>query len=103
MSLYKGDTYISGSLAIDSVLSSTSENAVQNKAVDAAIKAVLPSGGSAGNVLTKTSTGQAWSGVNAYTKAESDALLATKQGKITYGTAVPTGGSDGDVYIQYEA
>lgn len=27
-------------------------------------------------------------------------LIDTKQNKITYGTEIPTGGSDGDIYIQ---
>ena len=27
-------------------------------------------------------------------------LIGTKQDKITYGTEIPTGGSDGDIYIQ---
>ena len=29
-------------------------------------------------------------------------LEADRKRKITYGTAEPTGGSDGDIYIQYE-
>lgn len=29
-------------------------------------------------------------------------LLANKQDKITSGTANPTGGSDGDIYLQYQ-
>ena len=27
--------------------------------------------------------------------------LANKQNKVTYGTAAPSGGSNGDIYIQY--
>jgi len=165
MSLYKGDKYISGATIIDSVLSPTSTNAVQNRVVDAAIKAVLPSGGEPGHYLRKTSTGSEWItlvdvptwkptttymndalvlhpdrayimkaegiGAGAGVGGESAETLAgievnvptgtvfpdsadlqwiiynitdldNVQKKITYGTADPTGGSDGDVYIQYE-
>lgn len=35
-----------------------------------------------------------------YNKAEDDAALALKQSKVTYGEADPSGGSNGDVYIQ---
>ena len=37
-----------------------------------------------------------------YTKTEVDNSLATKQKSITSGTAAPSGGSDGDIYLQYE-
>ena len=36
-----------------------------------------------------------------YTKIETDSLLTAKQKAITSGTATPTGGSDGDIYIKY--
>ena len=37
-----------------------------------------------------------------YSKQEISDLLNNKQNKITAGTAAPSGGVDGDVYIQYE-
>lgn len=37
-----------------------------------------------------------------YSKLEIGNMLGDKQNKITAGTAAPTGGVDGDVYIQYE-
>lgn len=47
---------------VDSVLSDSSENPVQNKVVKAALDTLdpLPSGGSVGQVLTKTANGTAW-------------------------------------------
>lgn len=50
------------------------------------------------NVLTSTST------TNALSAAQGKVLkdgLDAKQKKITYGTGVPSGGSNGDIYIQY--
>lgn len=29
-------------------------------------------------------------------------LIANKQDKITHGTATPTGGNDGDIYLQHQ-
>lgn len=37
-----------------------------------------------------------------YSKMEVGNMLNEKQNKITAGTAAPSGGADGDVYIQYE-
>jgi len=37
-----------------------------------------------------------------YTESEADALLNAKQKTITSGTADPSGGSSGDIYLQYE-
>ena len=36
-----------------------------------------------------------------YTKTEVDNIVVAKQKAITSGTAEPTGGSDGDIYLQY--
>lgn len=36
-----------------------------------------------------------------YNKTQVDNIAATLQPKITYGTATPTGGNDGDIYIKY--
>lgn len=36
-----------------------------------------------------------------YTESEIDTKLNGKQKSITYGTAAPSGGSNGDIYIQY--
>ena len=36
-----------------------------------------------------------------YTKTEVDNALALKNKAITSGTGAPSGGSDGDIYIQY--
>ena len=47
---------------VDSALSLSSENPVQNKVVKAALDSIdsIPSGGTAGQVLTKTANGSAW-------------------------------------------
>ena len=50
------------------------------------------------NSLTSTSITKALSALQGnILKMELDA----KQKKITYGTTIPTGGSDGDIYIQF--
>lgn len=41
------------------------------------------------------------SGITANVQTQLDQLEAAKQPKITYGTTSPTGGSNGDIYIQY--
>lgn len=51
--------------AVDSVLSASSTNPVQNKVVKAALDSFdpLPSGGAVGQVLTKTSNGSTWQNI----------------------------------------
>ena len=50
------------------------------------------------DVLTSTSSTNALSAAQGKKLKE---VLEIKQNKITYGTDIPTGGSDGDIYIQY--
>lgn len=38
-----------------------------------------------------------------YNKTQVDNIAATLQPKITYGTATPSGGNDGDIYIKYSS
>ncbi len=38
---------------------------------------------------------------NVYTKSQTDDLLNEKQKKITSGTASPSGGNNGDIYLKY--
>lgn len=49
------------------------------------------------NSLTSESTIKALSALQGKNLKD---LIDTKQNKITYGTEIPTGGSDGDIYIQ---
>ena len=42
-------------------------------------------------------------GTTYYSKTQIDNTVATLQPKITYGTANPTGGSNGDIYIKYSS
>jgi N-methylhydantoinase B/oxoprolinase/acetone carboxylase alpha subunit len=54
------------------------------------------------NTLTSTSITNALSSAQGKVlKGLVDALESSKQKKITRGTEVPTGGEDGDIYIQY--
>ena len=49
------------------------------------------------NTLESESTIKALSALQGKNLKE---LVSTKQDKITYGTDIPTGGNDGDIYIQ---
>lgn len=41
--------------------------------------------------------------IDTLSNGKQDNLDATQTRKITYGTSTPTGGSDGDIYIQIES
>lgn len=76
-------TYVDNKFIVDSAMSDTSENPVQNKVIKAALDAIN----------TKLA--------NIDSLSERVTTLEGNIPNITSGTSNPTGGSDGDIYFQY--
>lgn len=76
---------------------STTENGLMSKEDKAKLNGIATNANNVSvvNNLSSTST------TSALSAAQGKALDANKQKKITYGTSAPSGGSNGDVYIQY--
>ena len=76
-------TYVDNKFVVDSAMSNTSENPVQNKVIKAALDAIN----------TKLA--------NIDSLSERVTTLEGNIPNITSGTSNPTGGADGDIYFQY--
>ena len=111
-------------ITVDSALSPTSTNPVQNKVINDALSGKLSTSGTAakatadasGNTITSTYatkselssglSGKSDSGHNHdgryYTESEVDTKLSGKQDKVTISTSDPSGGKHGDIWLKYE-
>lgn len=99
-----------GQSSVDSTPTSGSEKMVTSGGVYAAVNAINAGTQITSGILPVARGGTGQSSVDSTPTNGSNKMvtsdgvydaLANKQNKVTYGTAAPSGGSNGDIYIQY--